>query len=350
MGARGRFRRLLRALAPMLLAVAAACAKDAPQDALAPEGPIAREQHNLFMVTFWVAAVIFFLVEGLIVLAAIKFRDRGGRRDPSQIHGNSRLEIGWTIAPALLLLGIAIPTVLTIFSQAQEPRDALRVTVVGRQWWWEYRYDTDPAVVTANELVIPTGRPVRLDLESADVIHSFWVPKLAGKQDVVPGRSNPLTLLADKPGEYLGQCAEFCSISHANMRLKVIAKTPAEFDRWVREQAAPPADPASADAIRGKDLFFANACINCHAIGDQGAAVGPNLTHLAARTTFGSVMFPMDEGTLIEWVRHARDLKPGVLMPNFDRPVGDDGPPVPGHRVLADEEIRLIVAYLLSLR
>lgn len=337
-----------------LVFLLAACVTNAPQDALKPEGPVARQEHNLFVPVFWIAAAIFFLVEGLIVFAAIKFRDRPGRTDPTQIHGNTRLEFAWTLAPAILLLGIAIPTVLTIFdiSDTAAP-DAVRVRVVGHQWWWEYHYEnTDPAVVTANELVIPINRPVFLELESADVIHSFWVPRLAGKQDVVPDRVNTLQFVAERPNQsYYGQCAEFCSISHANMRLRVITKTESDFQAWLRGQQDDAVEPTDALAQRGKALFLSNACVNCHAIAGTDAAgqQGPNLTHFGSRTTLGAAMFSSTEGNLFEWIKHARDRKPGVLMPNFDRlpSKGDVGGA--GVRVLSDDEIRAIVAYLRSL-
>lgn len=351
----GSSRKLVRAgAASLLLFLLAACAKVAPQDTLRPEGPIARSEHQLFVPVFWIAAVIFFLVEGLIVFAAIKFRDRPGRDEPRQIHGNSRLEFTWTLIPALILVGVAIPTVVKIFdvTAKHQPNEVL-VKVVGHQWWWEYSYEnTSPKVSAANELVIPIDRPVYLELESADVIHSFWVPSLAGKQDVVPERTNTLQIIAEKPGEYFGQCAEFCSISHANMRLRVIAKTEADFNAWVSAQQRPALEPSTSDALQGKDLFLSNACIQCHAIAGTtaGGTIGPNLTHFASRGTFGAATFRNDDSNLFQWIKHAREQKPGVLMPNFDRPVakGDPGA-VPGFHVLTDDQIRLIVAYLRSL-
>jgi cytochrome c oxidase subunit 2 len=337
---------------PAVLLFLVACARDAPQDALKPEGPVARTQHSLFIPVFWVAAAIFFRVEGLIVFAAIRFRDRGGREEPKQIHGNTRLEFAWTLVPALIMLGVAIPTVLTIFRQAERAEPGqLDVTVIGHQWWWEYRY-VDAEVATANELVVPINRPVYLALESADVIHSFWVPRLGGKQDVVPERVNTLRLIAEKPGEYFGQCAEFCSISHANMRLKLIAKTEADFATWLRDQQRDAVEPTTPDARRGKELFFANACVQCHAIAGTSASgtAGPDLTHFASRGTFGAATFPSTDQELFLWVKQARERKPGVVMPNFDRPVPKDDPGnVPGFRILTDEQIRMIVAYLRSL-
>lgn len=352
-----RLRRLAKpALVVFMLLFLAACAKDAPQDALSPDGPIARKIDNLFMPVFWIATAVFFLVEGLLVYAAIKFRDRPGREEPKQIHGNSKLEFTWTLIPALILLGIAFPTVATIFSvNAKHEPDEVRVKVIGHQWWWEYEYDTEPVVKTANELVIPVDRPIFLELESADVIHSFWIPKLAGKQDVVPERTNTLQLEADQPGvTYLGQCAEFCSISHANMRLIVHTKTQSEYDQWIADQQKAAVAPTSAEAQEGQRIFMENACIQCHAIqGVEGASAttGPNLTHFGSRTTFGSALYDNTPELLVEWIKHARTQKPGVLMPNFDEPLpaGDPSGVSGTFKQLTDDQVRALVAYLRSL-
>ena len=191
------------------------------------------------------------------VVLAIKFRYRPGKNEnPKQIHGNTKLEIGWTIVPALILAVIAVPTVSTIFDLAKDPGpSALQVTVEGKQWWWQFSYP-DQKVVTADELVIPAGRPVKVHLTACDgtgdaktcnVIHSFWVPELNGKKDVVPGHDNWTTIEADKPGTYLGQCAEYCGLSHANMRFRVIAKTKEDFAQWVSEQQQGPAVPLFED-------------------------------------------------------------------------------------------------------
>lgn len=335
-------RKLVRfAIVAGMVFLLAACAKEAPQSALDPAGPIARKQHQLFLPVFWIAAAIFFIVEGLILFAVIKFRDRPGREEPKQIHGNSKLEFTWTMIPALILLGVAVPTVLTIFDLAEPPApNALKVKVVGHQWWWEYQYgDLDPEVVTANELVIPTDREVFLELESADVIHSFWVPRLAGKQDVVPGRTNTMRIIADEPGTYLGQCAEFCAIAHAYMRLRVVALEPAAFDGWVRGQQQDAAEPTSGDAAEGKELFMSNACVRCHTIDGTEAQgqQGPDLTHFASRETLGSAIVETTPETLFNWIKNARKMKAGVIMPPFEG-------------VLTDEQIRKITAYLLTLK
>lgn len=347
-----RMRRLARpTLLFSLLALLSACATGNRQSTLDPEGPIARTQDNLFQPVFWIAVGVFVLVEGLIVFALFKFKDRGNRPDePKQIHGNAKLEFTWTLIPALLLFGIAIPTVATINDLQKPPaEDAVRIKVIGHQWWWEYQYE-DPKIVTANEMVIPTGQEVYVEIESVDVIHSFWVPRLAGKQDAVPGRTNALRLQADKPGTYYGQCAEFCALSHANMKLRVIALEPAAYQQWLRDQDAPAKVPTSGDAAAGLALFQNtdrlgnDTCIQCHAIeGIEGAAgtLGPNLTHFASRGSFAGSMFDNDvnEGgkKVADWIKFSRDLKAGAIMPMF-------------HDKLTDEQVDQIVAFLATLK
>lgn len=307
---------------------------------LYPEGPQAIQADRLWDVTFGIAAVVFILVEGALIYIIFKYREsrKGGGADPKQLHGHTKLELLWTAIPAVILTGIAFMTVPVIFDQAREPEGALQVEVIGHQWWWEYRYEN--GVVTADELHIPTGRPVRLTLKSVDVIHSFWIPKLAGKQDVVPGRINHLTMEATNPGEYLGQCAEFCGLSHANMRAKAVAHEPADFDRWVTEQLADAVNDESVN--EGRELFLnetfaqGQSCISCHAIKGTEAAgvIGPNLTHLASRDRFAGGMLEMNEENLKEWLEDPPAIKPGSLMPDLG---------------LTDDQIDDLTAYLLSL-
>lgn len=332
------------ALAVAALFVLSACKNVGPQDFLNPEGPLAKRQHRLFVPVFWIATGVFVLVEGMILVALLKYRERKGAQAPVQTHGNTRLEIGWTIAPAALLAGIAVPVVLMIFSLAEVPKgpDVVNVRVVGHQWWWEYQYtDTKPAVKTATELVIPTGRKVHLKVTSVDVLHSFWVPKLGGKQDAVPGRDNPLTIEATDPGTYHGQCAEFCALSHANMRLRVVALPPAEFDAWLKGQQRDAVIPAAGLAAEGARVFAAfgnGTCMQCHTLrGIEGARgeVGPDLTHFASRATFAGAIFDLDAKTLETWLRDPPAVKPGSIMPNYHIPA---------------DAIRALVQFLLSLK
>jgi cytochrome c oxidase subunit 2 len=332
-----------------LALTAAACAANAPQDTLKPSGPVARQEDNLFRPVFWIAVGVFVLVEGGILYISYRFRRRSDTDAPKQIHGNKRLEILWTILPAALLAGIAIPTVLTIWDVAAKPVGAniVHVNVTGHQWWWEYEYTdfktTDGTnLKTANELVIPTGRWVYLTMTSKDVIHSYWIPKLAGKQDVIPNRITHLKLRADVPGVYRGQCAEFCAISHANMRARAIAQAPEDFDRWVQGQLLPapmPADPRVTARFQG-------TCFQCHTvrgIPNVTGAVGPDLTHLASRTTFAGSTFELTVANLARWLDNPTAMKPltgtqlGLNVPTMK----DYG--------MSQEEIDALVTYLLSL-
>ena len=333
-------------LLTLLGLVAVACAKNAPQDTLAPVGPVAEQADNLFRPVFWIAVVIFFLVEGMLVYAMWRFRRRSDADAPKQIHGNTRLEIFWTILPAMLLAGIGVPTVLTIFDVAERPAgpDVVRVKVIGHQWWWEYEYldvkvPEGGNLKTANELVIPTGRWVNLDVTSADVIHSFWVPKLAGKQDAIPGTMNFIKMRADDPGVYEGQCAEYCALSHANMRLRVIAQPPADYENWVSGQVRPAPSLAAGPAL----TRLSTTCAACHTVrGLEGVAgaIGPDLTHFASRSRFAGSMLDLTEANLAAWLDN-----PDALKPLADHPAG---PTMPDYG-LTEQEIDALVAYLMSL-
>ena len=360
------------------LLLAACSAEDNGQNSLKPEGPQADKIDRLFIPVFWVSVVIGVLVLGAVVVFALRFRYRSGKNEnPKQIHGSTPLEIGWTIVPALILAVVAVPTIITIFDLNKEPTgDVVNVTAVGKQWWWEFKYP-EQDVVTANELVIPAGRPVRVNLTACDeslpdkcnVIHSFWVPELNGKRDVVPGRKTFTTIEADKPGTYLGQCAEYCGLSHANMRFRVIAKEPGEFDRWIGEQQQGPSVPfqvgtgaQTQPAGPTQELMSTKfQCTNCHSVGDSKvSSYGPNLTHLASRTTFASGYFELTRDKLVEWVHNAPGLipmqskacrDPGepaagkcVGMPSFSR----DTPA--GQPTMTQQEAEQIADYLLQLK
>ncbi len=320
----------------------AACTGDLPYNSLDPAGPVAEKQAELYWLVFWIAVAVFVLVEGLLVFAMIRFRQRSDDDTPRQIHGNTRLEIMWTIIPALLLAGVAVPTVGTIFDLASRPAgEVLEVNVTGNQWWWEVEYP-DLGVLTANEIHIPAGRPVAMNLTSKDVIHSFSVPRLAGKQDLIPGRTNTLYIEAAEPGTYLGLCKEFCGLSHANMRFRVIAQESSEFEAWVDDQlteaAAPPSGTLEAE---GLEYFSTGACIGCHTVRGVEPAVGkigPDLTHLASRSTFAGSIFELNERNLTRWLEDAPRIKPGAKMPSGLRELG-----------LTEDQIEAMAAYLLSL-
>jgi cytochrome c oxidase subunit 2 len=338
-----------------------ACA-DTPQNGLSPAGIYARRADNLFSKVFIIAVIVFVLVEGAIVFFLVKYRERTGTEAPVQLHGHTRAEAIWTIIPAVILAGIAIPTVKLIFDFAKAPPASNRidVCVTGHQWWWQYVYDTkcpapgtpgpEGTVTTANELHIPVGKPVYLTLNSIDVIHSFWAPKLNGKQDVNPGHTNHLTLEADAPGTYFGQCSQFCGKSHANMRLRVIAQTQSDYDAWVAAQKQPAPKPdAGTLAAQGLDLFVhgrnnsgkfpgGGACATCHTIGGVEGAVGitgPNLTHVYSRQAFAGDTLDMNPENLRLWLTNPLKEKPGSVMPNLG---------------LSNDEITALVAYLQTLR
>jgi cytochrome c oxidase subunit 2 len=363
----------LAALALLL----ASCAPHATQSTLRPAGPTAQEEKNLFIPVFWAAVAVFVLVEGGIVYIAIRYRQRKGReRIPKQTHGNTRLEIGWTIAPALVLAIVMVPTVSLIWKlAAPAPAGAMHVTVEGFQWWWGFQYTdadmkagygTDPGpITTADALVIPAGRTVYLSLEAMGggahntdgtpdfvVIHSFWVPQLFGKQDVVPGRTNHITFSADQPGTYTGQCAEFCGLEHGRMKLRVVALDQADWDQWVNDQKRAAVTPTDPLAKQGEQVFLnplssgLGTCIACHAIGGTAASAdaGPNLTHFANLNhqcfagcnwnVYNPDGSPNTED-LAAWLHDPNAVKLGAKMPDYQ---------------LSQDEINALMAYLYTLK
>jgi cytochrome c oxidase subunit 2 len=337
-----------------VLVLAGCAGENLPQDTLAPEGPVAIKQDQLWNLVFWVAVGVFIIVEGMLLAVLVKFRAKDTDVEPpKQTHGNTKLEVLWTIIPATILAVIAVPTVSLIFDLSSAPEDPVEVRVIGKQYWWEFEY-TGPegqGVVTANELAVPVGRDIHLTMESTGqsdsdplgVIHSFWVPKLAGKQDVVPGHTRTLTIRAENPGvSYSGQCAEFCGLSHANMRFAVLAMEPADFEAYIERHATPVEPPTSGDAAAGAELFTQRQCIGCHAIsGYDGAEarVGPNLTYFAERAKFAGYMLDNDinEGAenVSAWLADPQKVKPGSQMPNLG---------------LSEEDISNLVAYLRTLK
>ncbi len=347
-----------------LVALLAACGgtdiEERPLDALSPDGPIARAQDDLWRLVFPIAVVVFILVQGLIIFAVIRFRDRGTGEMPKQIEGNTRLEILWTVIPALILAVIAVPTVTTIFELDGEPPvdERLDVTVVGKQYWWQFEYP-DEGFFTANEITVPVDTPVHLHLDGTPeyempdgsvqpdpeqdqlVLHSFWVPRLAGKKQYMPGSDRFLTIQADEPGRYLGNCAEFCGLSHANMRIRVNAVEPDEYEQWVAEQSqeAESFEGEDSAAARGEELFGVN-CVSCHNIDghpdNQGIRIGPDLTHFNSRPEYGGAIFDVeDDEQLADWIRNSPAEKPGSQMQPFPD--------------LTDDEIDDLISYLRTL-
>ncbi|HEX8942159.1 MAG TPA: cytochrome c oxidase subunit II [Gemmatimonadaceae bacterium] len=447
------------ALTVALAVLLAACGQDKYPDSIFHQRTdFNRDVDFLFKILIYAGTAVFIFVESILVLTLIRFRRRPNQPEPEHVHGNTALEITWTVIPLLILITIAIPTIRTIFkTQAAARSDALQVEVIGHQWWWEFRYpqftmagangrvDT---VVTANELYLPIGRTVNFTLKSRDVIHSFWVPALAGKRDVVSNHTNYLWYTPDSSGASVwnGACVEYCGTSHANMRFKAFTVSEADFNSWIAHQetmaqSAAPAAPATApgapsasgavaqnpagaapaggaparapsspaanaagvgvpaavaataqvaqagfvsfprekipayavpqtplpaslryddnllaagNAANGEKLVANGVCIACHSVRGEPmmvGTIGPNLTHVASRTTIGAGLYPNDAQHLARWVKNANGMKPGIAMPTFGigeyDPVTLKGPVKSG---FTDQQIADIVAYLQSLK
>jgi len=329
-------KRVVRGGAPFAALLAGCGMNSSPATTLVPRSDFGSVSHSIFLQIFWWDVAIFVIVAGILLTAVIRFRERDPAVLPPQVRGNARFELGWTIAPAIVLTFIAFPTVAAIFrTQATPPPDALRVRVIGHQWWWEFQY---PAlgIATASDLHLPAGRAVLLELTSPDVIHSFWVPQLGGKRDTMPGQTNRILLNPTTPGEYPGQCAEFCGLSHANMRHIAVVEPAESFQAWVARQKAPPAAPAEGSpAARGREVFTRTACVGCHTIqGLSGGRLGPDLTHFGSRKTIAGAMLANTPESLARWLRNPPAVKPGSLMPDLK---------------LSEEEVAALVAYLTSL-
>jgi cytochrome c oxidase subunit 2 len=295
------------------------------------------------------------LVEGVLVYAIFRFRGKPGDAEPHQTHGNTTVEIIWTVIPALILAAIAVPTVKAIFQTNETPpKDALTVEVVGHQWWWEFRYP-QYNVTTANELHIPMGRTVSLRMGSADVVHSFWVPQFAAKRDVFANRETRMWFKAEAEGDYPGECAEFCGIQHARMGYRIRAQKPEEFRAWVAHmqtlgpkpapETKPPAAPKPAPGARsdrevrtasqgataqdasqspqyatGEKLFQGKGCVACHslqAVNAPKGMVGPNLANVGARSYIAAGTLKNTDENMARWIRDPQAIKKGVLMPNL---------------------------------
>jgi len=290
-----------------------------------------------------ICAAIFLVVGGLLAYSIFRFRRRPEHEnlEPPQVYGSNQIELAWTVIPILIVIVITLATTRTIYDVqgALPPPGTVNVTVVGHQWWWEIRYP-DLGIVTANELHVPVTesgnrRPTFLKLESADVAHSFWVPQLAGKTDVIPNRQNQMWIEPTQAGTYVGNCAEYCGTQHAHMMLRVIVHTNEEFEKWVAEQKQTPPDDPQVRA--GRAVFLSTSCVNCHAVQGTTAqgSFGPDLTHLMSRETLGSGTIANSQENLKTWVHDPQRIKPGALMPDMQ---------------LTENELNQIVAYLLTLQ
>ena len=311
--------------------------------------PAATPAHSVFGLSMLVLSVtlcIFLVVASLLLYALIRFRQRptDSDREPAQIYGSNQIELSWTVIPILIVVMLFLSTTRVILETeaAPKPSSALDVTVIGHQFWWEYRYPK-LGVVTANELHIPISDPAKptptyLAMSSADTDHSFWVPRLAGKMDLIPNRLNTMWIDPPEPGLYLGQCAQYCGTQHAKMLLRVYAQSPEDFAAWVKQQQRPAGQDFSgnAAAMEGQAVFMHSACINCHTIAGTVAngRFGPDLTHLASRDTIASGPGENTPKNLRQWIADPNSMKPGVLMPAMH---------------LNDHDLDVITAYLTTL-
>ena len=305
-----------------------------PQTTLDPLSDNADAVNDVYTFVTILAGIVMVGVLALVLAFSMVFRERPGH-EAQQIHGNSRLEVFWTLIPVIIVVVIAVPTFQVIIDTTGDaPDDSLEVVATGNQWWFHFEYP-ELGVVTANELHLPVGVPVNVELRSKDVIHSFWVPQLAGKVDMVPGHDNRLWFTPEVTGVFLGQCAEFCGTSHANMRFRVFVDTQEDFDAWVAQQRAGAA-PASGDLATAGEGIATTICAACHEIrGTRAAAqTGPDLTHVASRTTIASGILENNTANLRAWLANPPGEKPGSKMLNLN---------------LSAEQIDQLVAYLQGL-
>jgi cytochrome c oxidase subunit II len=351
--------RMATALCLVLLVLVGCSPEHYPQTTLLPRGDFARIADHLLDTTVKWALLVFVLVEGVLIYAIFRFRGKPDDPEPHQTHGNTTVEIIWTVIPALILAAIAVPTVRAIFQTNATPgKDALTIEVVGHQWWWEFRYP-DYNLTTANELHVPVGRTVSLRMGSADVIHSFWVPQFAAKRDVFANRETRLWFKAEVEGEYPAQCGEFCGIQHARMAYRIRAQRPEEFQAWVAhmqtlgpkapagapnpagkaaatgpsgegvktasaggtvQQPGSQGKPQSAQYASGEQLFMTKGCVGCHslqAVNAPKGMVGPNLANVGARSYIAAGTLKNTDENLARWIRNPQGIKKGVLMPNL---------------------------------
>lgn len=300
--------------------------------------PNAREVRKLFWLVmgfsiFVMAIVVAFMIAGIVG----GIRDRNHDVEPPQTHGNLKLEMAWTIIPLIILAILLVPTLSAIYQLDgfASPRNAIEVNVVGRQFWWEMTY-RESGVVTANELVAPVGTPVRLNLASGDTMHSFWIPQVSGKTDLVPGNQRTLWFTPDREGVFYGQCAEICGDSHANMRLRLVALSPENYAAWEAGAKSAAAAPQAELAVAGSQLFISKGCVNCHAVKGVNTynRTGPDLSHIGSRTSIAAGMLANTPENMVRWLRFTDTVKPGVAMPNLG---------------LSQEEAEQLTAYLATL-
>jgi cytochrome c oxidase subunit II len=335
-------------LAGVLVALAAGmmgCSPSYPMDTLSNGSDFARRIHSIYVFVNWIDFVIMLIVLAVMFLAIFWFSTRVGEPgEPSTVTSDIRLEVAWTAIPALILVFITVPTIRTIWATQPDhwPADALTVKVIAHQWWWEFQYP-EYGIDTADEVHLQAGRMVHFSMESADIIHSFWVPTLGGKRDVVPGQINSITYTPDQLGMFYGQCVEFCGDSHANMRLRAFVQTKDDFDKWVKQQQSPPATPTGGSAAAGAQIFANAPCAICHTVRGlsgfsgqyTGDFKGPDLTHFGSRSTIAGSILENTPENLAKWIQDPDKVKPGANMPTLG---------------LKGKDLNDLVAYLESLK
>ena len=316
--------------------------RDGRTSIFSPKGTPAHLSFGLSMFVLAITAGIFLAAGSLLVYVLIRYRQRATDSDhePAQIYGSSQIELAWTVVPMIIVIVMFLTTARVIFNteNVSKPEGALDVIVIGHQFWWEFRYPK-LGIVTANELHIPISdprhpTPTYLEMSSADTVHSFWVPQLAGKTDVIPNRVNVMWIDPEAPGLYLGQCAQYCGTQHAKMLLRVYGQSQSDFDKWVAQQQKP-AKPDPSTRI-GEAAFLRNACVSCHTIAGTIATgrFGPDLTHVASRDTIASGAVPNTPENLKKWIDNPAHMKPGSLMPSMH---------------LNDRDLDAVTAYLSTL-
>ncbi len=305
--------------------------------------PMSTPAHSIFGLSLMVLAItgaIFVVVSGLLIYAVLRFRrrDADDGREPAQVYGSTQVEIAWTVVPALIVVVMFLASARVIANVQRMPDHALEVIAIGHQFWWEYRYPGLGAV-TANELHVPVSDPAHptptvIRLLSADTDHSFWVPRLAGKTDLIPNHPNTMWIDPQQSGLYLGQCAQYCGTQHAKMLLRVYVQSRSDFDRWIKEQARPA--NVDGDASEGRRIFEGTACVNCHTVAGTPAQglFGPDLTHLMSRDTIAAGIAANNHDNLRRWINDPNTMKPGALMPAMG---------------LTDHELDAVTAYLETL-
>lgn len=360
---RALWRRLpigLCALFALLLLAACGDSVTHPQSTLHPRGDLAKDLDHLFRITVWLALIVFVVVEGALLYAIFRFRGKPDDPEPTQSHGNTMVELIWTVIPAVVLAVVAVPTVQTILKTAEIPTTSpdgqppLKIEVIGHQWWWEIRYP-DLGITTANEWHVPVNRTLDLRMKSVDVIHSFWVPQFGGKRDVFPERETRLAFTPQATGAFPGACAEFCGTQHGRMDHYLMVDEPAAFDAWVQARRndsvtvgmSAPSDSAAAlmdpVVVAGEALFRAKGCIGCHtfaSVKTMKGMPGPNLSGIGTRKMIAAGWLENTDANLAKWIQNPHQFKSGVFMRN--KPETDP--------VITDAEAQALVAYLRTKR